>query len=101
MCCICKPEPLTAVPFELDSPVTFDNVDYPGDYTESWKLLTFTEAVAGNTNYELSLTLKGKDQGWGNKKSQFAVSVDTLGTEFTVPTIGEWDTFTYEGMLDA
>jgi len=42
----------------------------------------------------LSLTLKGKDQGWGNKKSQFAVSVDTLGTAFTVPEIGEMATFT-------
>jgi len=42
----------------------------------------------------LSLTLKGKDQGSGNKKSQFAVSVDTLGTAFTVPEIGEMATFT-------
>jgi len=45
------PEPLQAVPFELDSPVTFDNVDYPGETTEFWKHVAFTEAVTGNANY--------------------------------------------------
>lgn len=63
-----------------------------------WKLQTFSEGIdAGQVSVEISL--KGKDQGWGNKKSQFAISVDTLDAHIATPVIGEWDTFTYPGML--
>jgi hypothetical protein len=47
------------------------------------------------------MSMKGKDQGWGNKKSKFAFTVDTLGADFSAPAIGEWSTFTYTGMLAA
>lgn len=76
------------------------NIDYDGPTsTDTWKNKYFAEGVAGGQLKTLEMSLEGKDQGWGNKKSMFAVSVDTLGADFSAPEIGEWDTFTYEGMI--
>jgi len=76
-----------------------DNVDYYGSSgTDYWKLQFSTESIdASQVSVELSL--QGTDQGWGNQKSKFAVSVDALDSDIATPVIGEWDTFTYTGML--
>lgn len=76
-----------------------DNVDYNGSGgTDYWKLQFSTQGIDAS-QVTVDLSLQGKDQGWGNQKSKFAISVDALDQHMETPVIGEWDTFTYTGML--
>lgn len=47
---------------------------------------------------KLTITFKGKDQGWGNQKGQVAISVDKKDPDSDFRRIGEWDEFDYKGM---
>lgn len=42
---------------------------------------------------KLTISFKGKDQGWGNQKGQVAISVDKKDPDCEFRSIGEWDEF--------
>jgi len=59
-----------------------------------WSSDRIEAGVAG-----LSFICLAKDQGWGNRKSRFALSVDNLEVTIEKPEISEWEALAYKGML--
>jgi len=86
--------------YEKETNIDLPSFDYAGDYNEFWILDFSSDPIIGG-DVSLLLSITGKDQGWGNQKSKFAITVDTLSKSNIFDSIGEWSTFTYDGMLDS
>jgi hypothetical protein len=86
--------------YEKETNIYLQSLDHAGDYKEFWKLDYSLDPIIGG-DVSLLLSITGKDQGWGNQKSKYAITVDTLSKSNIFDSIGEWSTFTYDGMLDS
>lgn len=73
-------------------------VDYDvSEGEDKWKLVDSSQMIMGGAR-KLTLSFKGKDQGWGNQKGQVALSVDKRDPDTDFKSIGEYEGFEYKGM---